>query len=260
MLDHMIVQSGPSAKEMLYTYDTLLHRFAARLSKAEAQAMAVMDGCLAVIPSSLNKISSTYTPEFLGLSSSGLWSRYSTYGKDIIVGMIDTGIWPESKSFKDEGLGPAPTGWKGTCESGRGCDSSNCNGKIIGARYFSKGYEAQNPTLIKETLEYKSPRDNDEHGTHTAPTVADAALSGISYFGFANGTARGMGPQARLAICKACWEDGCYDTVTVAAMEQAIADGVDIISISIGSRDMAFCYDNRAIAAFGAIEKGVFEL
>ncbi|XP_057822222.2 subtilisin-like protease SBT1.4 [Cryptomeria japonica] len=257
MLDQ-IVQSDPSAKEMLYTYDTLLHGFAARLSKAEAQAMEAMDGCLAVIPSSLSKISTTHTPEFLGLSSSGLWSRYSTYGKDIIVGMIDTGIWPESKSFKDEGLGPAPTGWKGACESGRGFDSSNCNGKIIGARYFSKGYEAQNPTPINETLEYKSPRDNNGHGTHTASTVAGAAVSGISYFGFANGTARGMAPQARLAIYKACWADGCYDTDTVAAMEQAIADGVDIISISIGSRDRAFYNDNKDIAAFGAIEKGVF--
>ncbi|GLJ29073.1 hypothetical protein SUGI_0573490 [Cryptomeria japonica] len=257
MLDQ-IVQSDPSAKEMLYTYDTLLHGFAARLTKAEAQAMEVMDGCLAVIHSSLNKISTTHTPEFLGLSSSGLWSRYSTYGKDIIVGMIDTGIWPESKSFKDEGLGPAPTGWKGACESGRRFDSSNCNGKIIGARYFSKGYEAQNPTPINETLEYKSPRDNDGHGTHTASTVAGAAVSGISYFGFANGTARGMAPQARLAIYKACWADGCYDTDTVAAMEQAIADGVHIISISIGSRDTAFYNDNRAIAAFGAIERGVF--
>ncbi|GLJ29089.1 hypothetical protein SUGI_0573690 [Cryptomeria japonica] len=253
MLDQ-IVQSDPSAKEMLYTYDTLLHGFAARLSKAEAQAMEAMDGCLAVIPSSLNKISTTHTPEFLGLSSSsGLWSRYSTYGKDIIVGMIDTGIWPESKSFNDEGLGPAPTRWKGSCESGRGFDASNCNGKIIGARYFSKGYEAQNPTPIN-----KSPRDNDGHGTHTASTVAGAAVSGISYFGFANGTARGMAPQARLAIYKACWEHGCYDTDTVAAMEQAVADGVDIISISIGSPETPFTDDNIAIAAFGAIEKGVF--
>ncbi|GLJ29068.1 hypothetical protein SUGI_0573400 [Cryptomeria japonica] len=257
MLDQ-VVQSEPSANQMLYTYDTLLHGFAARLSKAEAQAMESTDGCLAVIPSSLNKIATTHTPEFLGLSSSsGLWSHY-TYGKDIIVGMIDTGIWPESKSFKDEGLGAAPARWKGTCENGRGFDSSNCNGKIIGARYFSKGYEAQNPFPINETLEYKSPRDNNGHGTHTASTVAGAAVSGISYFGFANGTARGMAPQARLAIYKACWEDGCYDTDTVAAMEQAIADGVDVISISIGSRDRAFYSDNRAIAAFGAIEKGVF--
>ncbi|GLJ29055.1 hypothetical protein SUGI_0573260 [Cryptomeria japonica] len=97
-----------------------------------------------------------------------------------------------------------------------------------------------------------------EKSLELASTVAGAAVSGISYFGFANGTARGMAPQARLATYKACWEDGSYDTDTVAAMEQAVADGVDIISISIGSPDTPFTDDNRAIAAFGAIEKGVF--
>ncbi|GLJ29066.1 hypothetical protein SUGI_0573380 [Cryptomeria japonica] len=74
-----------------------------------------------------------------------------------------------------------------------------------------------------------------------------------------------MAPQARLAIYKACWEDGCYDTGTVAAMEQTIvameqtfADSIEIISISIGSPETPFTDDNRAIAAFRAIEKGVF--
>ncbi|GLJ29077.1 hypothetical protein SUGI_0573530 [Cryptomeria japonica] len=82
--------------------------------------MEAMDGCLAAIPSSLNKISITHTPDFLGLfSSSGLWSHYSTYGNDIIAGMIDTGKWPESKSFKDEVPGPVPARWKGTCERGQ---------------------------------------------------------------------------------------------------------------------------------------------
>ncbi|GLJ29031.1 hypothetical protein SUGI_0572930 [Cryptomeria japonica] len=81
--------------------------------------MEGMEGCLAMIPSSLNKVATTHTPEFLGLSSSsssslGLWSQYSTRGEDIIVCVIDSGIWPESKSFNDAGLGPVPSRWKGT--------------------------------------------------------------------------------------------------------------------------------------------------
>ncbi|GLJ29052.1 hypothetical protein SUGI_0573230 [Cryptomeria japonica] len=258
-----VSRSDPSANELLYTYDTLLHGFAASLSSAEAEAMDGMEGCLAVIPTSFTKIGTTHTPEFLGLASisshfSGLWSEYSTYGKDIIVGMIDTGIWPESKSFNDEGLGPVPARWKGTCESGKNFNSSHCNRKIIGARYYYKGYE-QYGTPINETTEYKSPRDRTGHGTHTASTVAGASVPAASFFGFANGTARGMAPEARLAIYKACWEDYCYDVDTVAAMDQAVADGVDIISISIhSSGDLPFDQDVRGIAAFGAMEKGVF--
>ncbi|GLJ29043.1 hypothetical protein SUGI_0573070 [Cryptomeria japonica] len=139
---------------------------------------------------------------------------------------------------------------------GRAFNSSHCNRKIIGARYFYKGYEKHHQ--INKTLEYKSPRDNDGHGTHTASTAGGTAVPGTSFFGFANGTARGMAPQVRLAIYKACWEEGCSDADTVAAMEQEISDGVNIISISISSRDRAFYKDNRAIATFGAIEKGCF--
>ncbi|KAH9303950.1 hypothetical protein KI387_008354, partial [Taxus chinensis] len=253
MLDNV---SQSDEELLLYTYDIVLHGFSAMLSKAEAEVMESMDGCLAVIPSSLEKVETTRSPEFLGLASTsaGLWSEYSTYGEDVIVGMIDTGIWPESKSFNDQGLGPPPSKWKGECESGWMFNSSHCNNKIIGARYFFRGYEkAQNITL-NET----SPRDTGGHGTHTASIAAGAAVPDSNYFGFANGTARGMAPQARLAIYKACWAQGCVDADTVAAMEQAVIDGVDIISISIGSADVPFYMSPRAIATYRAIEKGVF--
>ncbi|KAH9303605.1 hypothetical protein KI387_008009 [Taxus chinensis] len=257
---HQVSQSD-SPSELLYTYDTLFHGFAARLTRAEAEAMESMQGCLAVIPSSRKKITTTRTPQFLNLassssSSSGLWSQYSTYGEDIIIGVIDTGIWPESQSFSDEGLGPVPARWKGNCENGQEFNSSNCNRKIIGARYFFKGYE--NETRINQTLEYKSPRDNDGHGTHTASTIAGAAVPATNFFGYANGTATGMAPRARLAIYKVCWREGCEGIDVAAAMEQAVVDGVDILSISLGSSDVQFPKDPTAVAAFGAIEKGVF--
>ncbi|KAH9303931.1 hypothetical protein KI387_008335, partial [Taxus chinensis] len=119
-------------------------------------------------------------------------------------------------------------------------------------------YERQTP--INDTLEYRSPRDSNGHGTHTASTVAGAAVAASSYFGSANGTARGMAPQARLAIYKVCWGPATYcdGSDIVAAMEQAILDGVDIISISITSADDPFYMDQRAVAAFAAMEKGVF--
>ncbi|KAH9303996.1 hypothetical protein KI387_008400 [Taxus chinensis] len=247
--------SQSDEKLLLYTYDIVLHGFSAMLSKVEAKAMERLEGCLAVIPCSLEKIDTTRSPDFLGLaSSSGLWSEYSTYGEDVIVGMIDTGVWPESKSFNDQGLGPPQSRWKGECESGWMFDSSDCNNKIIGARYFFKAYQQFQNITLNET----SPRDTNGHGTHTSSIAAGAAVPDSNYLGVANGIATGMAPQARLAIYKTCWAEGCYDADTVAAMEQAISDGVDIISISISSRDVPFYLSPRAIATYGAIKNGVF--
>ncbi|GLJ29035.1 hypothetical protein SUGI_0572990 [Cryptomeria japonica] len=103
-----------------------------------------------------------------------------------------------------------------------------------------------------------SPRDSQKYGTHVASTTAGAGVRGASLLGFANGTARGMAPHARLAIYKACWRDGCDSNDIATFMEQAIADGVDIISISLTSEDVPFHESLSAIAAFGVTEKGVF--
>ncbi|GLJ10270.1 hypothetical protein SUGI_0125080 [Cryptomeria japonica] len=104
---------------LLYTYDIVVHGFAAKLSSAEVAALESMEGFLAVIPSSVTKIHTTHSPQFLGLGGShnNLWPR-SHYGKDVIVGVIDSGIWPESESFNDKGLGLVPAKWKGVCQSG----------------------------------------------------------------------------------------------------------------------------------------------
>ncbi|GLJ29150.1 hypothetical protein SUGI_0574780 [Cryptomeria japonica] len=251
MLDQLS-QSDPNARELLYTYDTVLHGFATTLNTAEAEAMESMDGCLAVIPSSIHQLDTTHSPDFLSLSGpSGVWKNYS-YGEDIIMGVIDSGIWPESKSFSGAGLGPVPTRWKGICQVGQNFSSSNCNRKIIGARYYFKGYEKELNTI---SVEYKSARDSGGHGTHVASIVAGAAVNVRTQF--ASGSARGMAPRARLAIYKTCWEKGCSDADIMKAIDDAIADGVDLIQISISSTDVPFYQSVRAIAAFGAIKKGV---
>ncbi|GLJ35460.1 hypothetical protein SUGI_0713150 [Cryptomeria japonica] len=247
--------SDPSI--LLYTYDVVLHGFAAKLSSAEAAALESVNGCLAVTPSALNKLHTTHSPQFLGLTDgSRLWSQHLNRGEDVIVGMVDTGIWPESASFSDNGLGPVPSRWKGECESGEQFNSSNCNRKLIGARFhFFKGYKSRSGE------DFRSARDNDGHGTHTASTAAGSAVRGASYNGFGNGTAMGMAPAARLAVYKVCWglEGYCDDSDVAAAMEKAIEDGVDIISVSIGGDyDNPFYQDHQALAAFGAIQRGVF--
>lgn len=259
------VQESPSlagenkigVESLLHVYETVLHGFSARMTFQEAAYMENLPGVAAVYPDGVKHLHTTHTPEFLGLNSSyGLWPE-AHYGDDVIVGVLDTGVWPESASFGDQHLGPIPARWKGICEGGTEFNVSNCNKKLIGARYYAKGYEAATGA-INETKEYKSPRDSEGHGTHTASTAAGRWVYKASLMGLAEGTARGMSPRARVAVYKVCWDQGCFDSDILAAFDQAVADGVDVISLSVGGGVVPYYVDSIAIGAFGAVRKGVF--
>lgn len=156
-----------SGAKMIYTYDTLLHGFSARLTEREAGDMAAMDGVLAVNPETRYQLHTTRTPEFLGLAGNeGLFPQSGTKG-DVVVGVLDTGVWPESKSYDDAGLGEVPSSWKGACT---GFNSSSCNRKLIGARFFNRGYEAAMGPM-DASRESRSPRDDDGHGTQDRKSV-----------------------------------------------------------------------------------------
>jgi len=261
MIDE-VSESNSDPTAMLYTYDKVMHGFAAKLTSTEAQAMENMDGCLGVYPDTVYQLHTTRTPDFLELTSShGLWPL-SHYGDNVIVGVVDTGIWPESKSFSDQGLTPVPARWKGECEVGTEFNASHCNNKIIGARYFLKGYEVMYGP-VDEKEDYRSPRDAKGHGTHTSSTAAGSEALGSNLLGFAGGTARGVATNARLAIYKVLWPRGSVSTDLLAAMDAAVSDGVDLLSLSLGPRSpqpLSNPYDENpiAIGALGAIQKGVF--
>lgn len=244
---------------IIYTYDTAFHGFAAKLTKKEAERIEAAHGVVAVVPDTLYELHTTRSPEFLGIEpedSNSVWSA-ALADHEVIVGVLDTGIWPEHLSFSDRGMAPVPARWKGACEIGRGFNSSHCNRKIVGARIFYKGYEAS-AGAIDERGEYKSPRDQDGHGTHTAGTATGASVPGANLFGYARGTARGMAPKGRVAVYKVCWIGGCFSSDILAAVDRAVADGVDVLSISLGGGVSSYYRDSLSIAAFGAMEMGVF--
>lgn len=173
--------------------------------------------------------------------------------------MLDTGVWPESKSFVDSGMPEIPSRWKGECESGPDFSAKLCNKKLIGARYFSKGYRmASGAGYLKRSKEAESPRDNDGHGTHTASTAAGSQVANASLLGYASGTARGMATHARVATYKVCWSTGCFGSDILAGMDRAIADGVDVLSLSLGGGSAPYYRDTVAIGAFTAMERGIF--
>ncbi|KAL0296060.1 UNVERIFIED_CONTAM: Subtilisin-like protease SBT1.7 [Sesamum radiatum] len=225
---------------MVYSFRNVFPGFAAKLTSEEVKAMEKKTGFISARPQQVLPLHTTHTPNFLGLHQNmGFW-RDSNYGKGIIIGVLDTGILPDHPSFSDEGMPPPPAKWKGTCEFGF---TSACNNKLIGARHFRNGDG--------------TPLDFDGHGTHTAATAAGNFVRGANLFGMANGTAVGVAPLAHLAMYKVC-SSSCSESDILAAMDTAIEDGVDVLSISLGGPSRPFHDDNIALGAFSAMERGIF--
>ncbi|KAF7135988.1 hypothetical protein RHSIM_Rhsim08G0095800 [Rhododendron simsii] len=255
---HSSLKSVSESAEMHYMYNNVVHGFSARLTLDEALSMKKQPGVVAVLEDMKYELHTTRTPEFLGLYESAELFPGSDAVSDIVIGMMDTGVWPESKSFNDSGMGPIPSSWNGTCENGTNFNSCDCNRKLIGARYFSKGYEAV-AGPINQTQESKSPRDDMGHGTHTTTTAGGSSVVGANLFGYASGTARGMASRARVAMYKVCWLRGCFGSDILAGMDSAIDDKVNVISISLGSFfALPYYVDPIAIGAYAAMEQGIF--
>ncbi|OMO66729.1 hypothetical protein COLO4_30411 [Corchorus olitorius] len=236
-----VVRDSSVANLLLRSYKRSFNGFAAKLTNEEAQRMASMNGVVSVFPSTTLQTLTTRSWDFMGFNETV--SRVPAVESDTIIGVIDSGIWPKSASFNDEGFGPPPKKWKGVCKGGK---NFTCNNKIIGARFYSSD-STENAT------------DINGHGSHTASTAAGNIVKNTSFFGLGQGTARGAVPSARIAVYKACDGDGfCDATDILAAFDDAIADGVDVISISIGFIEAhAFHKDVIAIGAFHAMAKGV---
>ncbi|HWT25961.1 MAG TPA: S8 family serine peptidase, partial [Solirubrobacteraceae bacterium] len=193
----------------------------------------------------------------------GLWQRLGGVehaGEGVIVGVIDTGIAPEHPSFADGPPAYAPPEvWNGACQGGDGFPVSTCNNKLVGARYFVDGFGRD----ALEDGSSVSPRDEDGHGTHTASTAAgnygvDPVIDGN---GLGVDLISGIAPRAHVAAYKACWTgtevSGCADSDLVAAIDAAVADGVDVLNYSIGTETPSVVSPD-SVAFFGAVDAGVF--
>lgn len=251
------LRSISDSADMLYTYDTVAHGFSARLTPAEARNLARRPGVLSVLLDAPYRLHTTRTPEFLGLNLPEELVPESSTIADVVIGVLDTGVWPERSSFDDAGFGPVPAYWKGECVAAKDFDpTKSCNRKLIGARFFSKGYESSMGP-IDESRESRSPRDADGHGTHTSTTAAGSSVSDANFLGYAAGIARGMALRARISVYKVCWTGGCFSSDILAAMDAAVSDGCHVLSLSLGGGAADYYRDSVAIGAFNAMEKGV---
>lgn len=252
----------------IYDYHYALNGFAALLTPAQAAAMKARSDVQQVWLDEIRQPTTNSTPEYLELSGAGgVWETYGK-GEDVIVGIVDTGINPEHPSFSDQtdfsnatgasgkrtlAYGPAPSDWYGDCISGEQWSQDDCNNKLIGARWYVSGFSAHGASGITPDQMY-SIRDTDGHGSHTAGTAAgnEGPMNSI------NGEpVSGIAPRARIAAYKVCWIGGCAGADSAAAIDQAVADGVDVINFSIGGPSTVFA-GPEDIAFLFAADAGVF--
>ncbi|XP_047308240.1 subtilisin-like protease SBT4.3 [Impatiens glandulifera] len=225
-------------KILLRSYTRSFNGFAANLIPYEASKLKNMKGVVLVFESQKLKIQTTRSWDYIGLSLDV--SRNLTMESDIIIGHMDTGVKPNSDSLSDHGLGNVPKKWKGVCNGGK---NFTCNKKLIGARYYIGDSAIDNSVV--------------SHGTHTASTAVGRVVKNANFFGIGNGTARGGVPSARIANYKVC-DMECDDKDILAAFDDAIADNVDIINVSIGPEmPVNISQDTIAIGSFHAMKNDI---
>lgn len=272
--DAALASVGGSKK--LYNYGYVFSGFAAELTAAQAQKLASMPGVLAVTKDEARALDTASTPAFLGLSQAapdGFWARTGATGENVIIGIVDGGAWPEHPSFSDRtgSNGNASKdgklsyqqipGWNGRCVPGEAFSGTDCNQKLIGARYYNAGFGGNAGIDATMPWEFNSPRDYGGHGTHTASTAGGNANVAATGQTAVFGNISGIAPRARIAAYKVCWQTptggSCFGSDSVAAIDQAVADGVDVLNYSISGSRTNF-RDPVEIAFLFAADAGVF--
>jgi len=254
--------------EILHSFKHTYNGFTAKLNPAQKQQLEAHPDVIGVWEDKLQIITTANTPEFLGLTGPSGQHSMDIKGEGVIIGIIDTGIWPENPSFADDGTysDPADLGWQGACDTGTD-EAFSCNNKLIGARYFGDSFSSKYE-IQYELGEFDSPRDADGHGSHTAGTAGGNENVAAQLSGFSAGTVSGIAPRARIAAYKACWnsdyvspegdkERGCFYGDTMAAIDAAVTDGVDVINYSIGGSRTDLTIPSTA-AMLNAAAAGVF--
>jgi hypothetical protein len=266
-------------------FEVSLAAFTAKMTAQQAKTLARTSGVVSVTKDVLRKaVDDRNSVDYLGLSGNGgVWSELggtAKSGRGVVVGVLDTGIWPESASFAGPALSTSPGGkfvpyrsgnqimmtksdgstFTGRCVTGEEFTRSDCTTKLVGARYFGDAWMANVEPQYRR--DFISPRDGGGHGSHTASTAAGNTGVSAVVDGRDFGTISGVAPAAKVAVYKVLWEgdtdahSGGYNSDILKGIDAAIADGVDVINYSIsGSDDPA---DPVELAFLSAASAGIF--
>ncbi|MGB0388113.1 MAG: S8 family serine peptidase [Ardenticatenaceae bacterium] len=243
----------------IYHYDVAFNGMALQLTAVEAATVANLSGVTSVQRDFMRQLMTDTTPDFIGATTiwSGTMGMAGTKGEGVIVGVIDTGIWPEHPSFADDGsYSVPPQSWGGSCSApSDGTAAYSCTNKLIGVQHFLDGY-------VQGAGEYDglflSGRDDHGHGTHTSSTAAGNEGVMATLLGVERGQISGIAPRAQVSSYKGCGPQGCTGADLVAAINKAVADGVHVINYSIGGGSSDPWQDADAQAFLAARDAGVF--
>lgn len=213
-----------------FVYEYALNGVAVRLSDDEAARLATLSG-VQIEPDQQYKLHTDAGPRWVGASA--VWAGetgLSTRGEGVVIGVIDTGIAAAHPSFAvrsaDGYTHVNPRGQRfGLCLSQLA--QARCNDKLIGIH-----------DLTQEGARDGS--DINGHGTHVASIAAGNPFTGNIRAQTTTLTLQlsGVAPRANLISYKACTNEtasgSCAGSAVLAAINQAVADGVDVINYSIG--------------------------
>jgi len=265
--DKTLTNAGVDQAARVHTYTIALNGFSAVMTEDQVEAVRRQAGVLKVLEDQWRYAETDASPQFLGLTDyDGAWDK-GYDGEGVVVGVIDSGIWPEHPSFADDGsyspMAPLDDS-RPNCEFGNTGHNPNdapfaCNNKLIGARQMLDTYRF---FIGADADEFDSARDDNGHGTHTASTAAGNAGVEASMFGIPRGVVSGIAPRAHVIAYKGLGDLGGFTSDLAAAIDQAVADGVDVINYSIGggasgpgADEIAFLFADAA-GVFAATSAG----
>lgn len=250
--------------EVVHRYDMVVGGVAVVAPESAIETIAALPGVVGIYVDRENAPATNKSPSFVGAKK--LWGQLggpTSAGEGVIVGVLDSGVWPEHPGFADPdpkgNAYPAPPGTYACTFSGGSNPGApfTCNNKLIGAHRFLDAFETFNPLPPGA---FTSARDDDGHGTHTATTAAGNGKVKAELFGRKIGTTFGVAPRAHVIAYRVCGPSlsgGCLNSDAVAAVNQAILDGVDVINYSIGGGDAPYVHPVSQ-AFLDAYEAGVF--
>lgn len=218
--------------EIMKSFVAVLNGFAARLSPQQVAALELDEEVISLVPNQFLDMATFESQQDLAVSEAGQAWAQGYVGENVVVGILDTGIWPEHPSFadvptpefgntgKEIPYGPVPDSF-----SGSGCvldhpssvsdQRFECNNKLIAASCYAMSHSSGpgeicggDGSQLNATLNFLSARDSHTHGTHVAGTAVGNYGVTATVDGKSVGTISGTSPRARLAVYKVCLRIG----------------------------------------------------